>query len=296
MLTCKTTKTIVSSSEDDFVTAQSIDAANIETLSSSDSEDDSDSEDTSDSNDDEVRIKSGKRKPGLREKSKKKISIGDLTGDKGLVLSDKHDSSTADTDGGDEPGDKIEGNKKVTRRSKGGTATKNKPNSRSSSQSQASIGRTSSGSGKEMSQNQNAKQTAQTTDQTSQASGKGKAAQPQNARKHIFSSAQARKRILSSESEVSESSSVDSDTPLSQLPNLSSKTKTNPDTGKSKNTEAKNKRRKIEQPKDPKSNKVPQTNSHQSTSTKEKLDASGNRDSGVSKPVCGVEVTGEMTW
>ena len=296
LLTSMTAKTIMSSSEDNFSTAQSIDAANIETLSSSDNDDDSDSDDTSDSDDDEIGIKSGKRKLGSNKKSKKKISMSDLIGDRGLLFGEKHDSSTTDTDDGDGPADKMEGDKNVARRSKGNTPTNSKPNSRNSSQSKTSGGRAPSGSGKKVSQSKNPKQTAHTKDQTSRVSGKGKTGQPQNASRQKFSSAQARKRILSSGSEVSDSSSVDSDTPLSQLtkPIPSSRTKTNPNTDGGKNTAAQNKRRKIEQPEDlkPKS-KVTQAKSHQSTSTTEKPDASGNRDSGISKQVCGAEVTDE---
>ena len=95
MLASKTAKTIISSSEDDIVTAQSIDAANIETVSSSDSDDYSD--DTLDFDTDGVKIKSGKGK-----KSKKKISISEIMADRSLTLNDKHESSSTDTDIADE--------------------------------------------------------------------------------------------------------------------------------------------------------------------------------------------------
>ena len=240
MLASKTAKTIISSSEDDIVTAQSIDAANIETVSSSDSDDCND--DTLDFDTDGVKIKSGKGK-----KSKKKISISEIMADRSLTLYDKHESSSTDTDVADEPGDKMQGNKKVVKRSKGSTPTKNKPISGKTSQRQTttSRGRTSSGSGKKVTQSKNAKETVQAQDQTSQRTGKGKATgQPQNAGKQIFTGAQARKRILSSGSEDSDSNCVEGDIPLSQLPNSSSKTKQNLNTGGGISAAAQNKRRK----------------------------------------------------
>ena len=144
MLASKTAKTIISSSEDDVVTAQSIDAANIETVSSSDSDDCSD--DTLDFDTDGVKIKSGKGK-----KSKKKISISEIMAYRSLTLNDKHESSSTDTDIADETGDKVQSNKKLARRLKGSTPTKNKPSSGKTSQCQTtSRGRTCSGSGKKV--------------------------------------------------------------------------------------------------------------------------------------------------
>ena len=273
-----------------MVTAQSIDAANIETVSSSDSDDCTD--DTLDFDTDGVKIKSGKGK-----KSKKKISISEIMADRSLTLNDKHESSSTDTDVADEPGDKVQGNKKVARRSKGSTPTKNKPISGKTSQRQTtttSRGRTSSGSGRKITQRINAKETVQTPEQSSQRTGKGKTTgQPENAGQHIFTSAQARKRILSSGSEDSDSSCVDSDIPLSQLPNSSSRTKQNKNTEGAKSAAVQNKRRKVEQPDAPKSkSKVLQAKSHQSASVEEKQDTSRNKDNDICKAVCVAKVTG----
>ena len=285
----KTAKTVISSSEDDIVTAQSIDAANIETVSSSDSDSDDDTDDTFDFDTDGVKIQSGKGK-----KSKKKISISEIMADRSLTLNDKHESSSTDSDVADEPGGKVQANKKVVRRSKGSTPTKNKPISgKSQRQTTTSRGRTSSGGGKKVTQSKNAKETVQ-THQTSQRTGKGKATgQPQNAGKQIFTGAQARKRILSSGSEDSDSNCVDGDIPLSQLPNSSSKTKQNLNTEEATSAATQNKRRKVEQPDAPKSkSKVLQVKSHQSASVVEKPDSSRNKDSSICKAVCDAKVTG----
>ena len=138
------------------------------------------------------------------------------------------------------------------------------------------------------------KRLCQAQDETSQRTGKGKATgQPQNAGKHIFTGAQARKRILSSGSEDSDSSCVEGDIPLSQLPNSSSKTKQNLNTEGTKSAAAQSKRRKVEQPEAPKSkSKVLQARSHQSASVEEKPDASRNKDNDICKAVCDAKVTG----